>query len=117
MFRQEPSKKIETIIANLEKLGKAIVAIKGESFSGNFLGSVSLEHDGGDRVLKISGCGCHIHVKWNDVKNVIVDEQDVGYGPEAVIKLIDSNQSSVVYFFYPQHTKEKLTNAITLSPL
>lgn len=57
-----PSEKVKKIIKNVQKLGKAIVAIRGDGFSGNLLGTICLEEDNGDCVLKIGECKCHIHI-------------------------------------------------------
>ena len=109
-----PSDKIIKIITSIKKLGKTIVAIRGDGFSGNLLGTISLGEDGRDCVLRIDECKCHIHVDWKRISDVLVDEEDVGYGPEGVIRLIDFKNKPIVHLFYSHYSKEYLKNALSL---
>ena len=96
----------------MNKLGDTIIAIRGDGFSGNLLGTIQIGEDGRDVVLRIKTCKCHVHVEWDRVHDVIVDEEDVGYGAEPVVRMVDQNKKAIVHFFYPSLTKEKILKVI-----
>jgi len=107
-----PSEKIKNIIEKISKLGQAIVAIRGNSFSGNLIGTVGLAEDGRKIILKMSECKCHVHLDWGRITDAIIEEEDVGYGPEPVIRLIDKQKNHVVHFFYPKLSIEKVKKGL-----
>ena len=111
----EPSSVVKKAISGLGSLGKAIVAIRGDGFSCNLIGPVGLGRDGGDQVITVGDCKCHIHIDWGKADKFIVDEEDVGYGPEPVARLVDSEGKPIVHFFYPWLSKEKLIAVCCLS--
>ena len=107
-----PSEKIKKIIEKMSTLGNTIIAIRGDGFSGNLLGTIQIGEDGRDVVLRIKSCKCHVHVEWAQVNDVIIEEEDVGYGAEPVVRMIDKNKKAIVHFFYPSLTKEKISKVI-----
>lgn len=99
-----PSAHIRRAIEKLAALGPAVVAVRGPGFSANLLGTVYIGEDGGDPVLRIEGCDCHIHLMWDRIRAYVLEREDVGYGPEPVMYLLDENAEPVVNLFYPRKT-------------
>ena len=118
-YESPPSLIIQQMIAKLAPLGKAVIAARNEEmgWSANILRSVSLGDDGGDPVLggkpaPPGECTCHIHVKWNQVCGYALEQEDVGYGPEAVIYLLNEHGESIIRIFYPEKTYAEVEAAL-----
>ena len=106
-YAAEPSTIVGQVIEKLAVLGDAVVAVRGPGFSANLIGKVYIGEDGGDPVLRVEDCKnpkCHIHVKWNWIEGYCLAQEDVGYGPEPVIYLIDKDGDPIVNIFYPGKT-------------
>ena len=97
-----PRDDIRKAIEKLNALGPAVVAVRGASFSANLLGTVYIGDDNGDPVLRVESCSCHIHVMWNKIHGFVLAEEDVGFGPEPVVYLVDKDQQPVINLFYPK---------------
>ena len=111
-YEGEPDVRIREVIGKLEQLGSAVVAVRGPGFSANLAGVVYIGKDGDDPVLKveirgdgcIERCGCHIHLMWSKIHSYVLELEDVGYGPEPVVYLLDEHAKPVVNLFYPGKT-------------
>lgn len=96
---------IAEAIGRLAALGEAIVAVRGNRSSANLKGVVSIELDGGDPVLGVGGCTCHVHLEWDQLAGFVPGQEDVGHGvAEPVLYLVDVEGEPVVRLFYPEKT-------------
>lgn len=113
-YEGEPSDHIRQVIKKLAKLGKhGVVAARGNGFSANILGTIYMGKDGDDPVLRgkkdgMDECTCHIHVMWDKVHDYVLEREDVGYGPEPVIYLVDENGEPIINIFFPGMTFEEI---------
>ena len=112
---EQPSDHIKDGFVKLESLGKAIVAARGDRFSANLLGVPTLGKDGGECVVRIGDCSCHIHMDWPSIHGFMVDQEDVGFGPEPVVRLVDDSHRAVIHFFYPKMSMEKVNKIMGVS--
>lgn len=108
-YENPPNPRIQEMIAKLAPLGRAVIACRGDGFSANILGTVYIGKDGDDPVLRgkvppPGECTCHVHIKWNLVCNYALKQEDVSYGPEPVIYLLDKYGDPIVRIFYPGRT-------------
>lgn len=53
-------------------------------------------------------CHCHIHIIWNKIHAYVLEREDVGYGAEPVVYLIDEDAEPVVNLFYPEKKYEEV---------
>ncbi len=111
-IKSEPSPEIKKVIAALKSLGKAIIAVRSDVGSVNLVGTIGVGRDGGEPVLSIGECKCHIHMHWDKVVKITVEEQDVGYGNEGVVKFMDAQGNTMFSAYYPGNTQEKIRKAI-----
>ena len=109
---QKPSPEIQKVLAMLKSLGKAIVAVRSDAGSVNLIGTISIGRDGGEPVLSIGGCQCHIHMNWDKLVKIVIEEADVGYGSEGVVRFMDTQGNLIFSAYYPSHTQEKIRKAI-----
>ncbi len=116
-YEPPPNPVIRQMLAKLTPLGKAVIACRGDGFSANIGGTIHLGEDGGDPVLRgkpapSDECDCHVHIKWNQVCGYELKQEDVGYGPEAVICLLNEHGESIIRIFYPHRTFAEVQAAL-----
>lgn len=101
-----PSAHIQQMLKKLWILGSGVTVGRGDSYSANVVGTVHPGDDGGPVIRGKKAfpgeCECHFHIKWHEVTHYEVKEEDVGYGPEAVIYLLGDNEKVIVRIFYPR---------------
>lgn len=108
-YAGSPDERIKNMLDNLTGLGRAVIAGRGNGFSANIAGTIYLGEDGGDPVLRrkkppLGECDCHVHIKWDRIHDFVLKNEDVGYGPEAVIYLLGEDGEPIVRIFYPDRT-------------
>ena len=108
LYAGRPPDHVHELLRKLASLGDVIVAVRGPNFSANLLGTLYVGEDGGDPVLRMKGCDCHIHVRWDKLYGYHLEREDVGYGPEPVVYLVDINKDPVINLFYPDKTYEEI---------
>ncbi|MEK7541574.1 MAG: hypothetical protein AAB533_01870 [Patescibacteria group bacterium] len=113
-YAGSPYPDIRQVIEKLAELGRVVVAVRGPGFSANLVGVVNLGEDGGDPVLRIKGCDCHIHLMWDKIHHHTLAYEDVGYGPAPVIYLLGEDGEPVVNLFPLDKTLEE-TDALLVS--
>lgn len=118
-YEPPPSQMIREMIAKLALLGKAVIAARDADgrWSANIEGTVYIGDDGGDPVLRgkkapPGECTCHIHVRWNQICGYTLKQEDVGYGPEAVIYLFNEHGEPIIRIFYPHRTFAEVQAAL-----
>ena len=116
-YANPPGDNIRQVIERLGKLGPAVVAVRGTGFSANLLGTISMGDDNGDPVLRVDGCDCHVHVMWGYVHSHRLEQEDVGFGPEPVVYLVDKDSKPVVNLFYPKKTYAEVEAALDESTM
>lgn len=112
-----PDEHIRHMLDKLAVLGKAVIAGRGDCFSANISGTVYVGEDGGDPVLRgkvpPSGeCDCHVHLMWDQIRDFALKQEDVGYGPEAVIYLLGEGGEPIVRIFYPDRKYAEVEAAL-----
>lgn len=108
LYAGSPPAVVPEVLEKLASLGDAVVAARGLYFSTNLLGPVYVGEDGGDPVLRVRKCDCHVHVMWDKIHGYRLAREDVGYGPEPVVYLLGEDGEPVVNLFYPEKTFEEV---------
>lgn len=107
-----PSERVRRGVDALNSLGQAIVAARGNGFSANILGVPTLGRDGNEVVISLDNCGCHLHVEWELAHGFKVETDDVGYGPEPVVLMVDGAGETMLRFYYPRQSLKKIKGAL-----
>jgi hypothetical protein len=111
--RSRPNGRLGALITALTPLDGAIVVVRGDRWSANLCGRVRIGRDGADPyAIRLVDCGCHLHVDWSELDRFTYREEDVGYGPEPTVQLLDLTGRERVRIFFPPASRREVLLAL-----
>ena len=105
---KHPDQDLEQKLRKLERLGSVIVVLRSDYCSANLVGPFKIFRSNKETTIAIDKCKCHIHVQWDKIDKITIEDQDVGYGPEGVVKFLNQESIPVLSFYYRQHNARSI---------
>lgn len=113
MARAAPSDRTRQILEILAKMGPGIFVPQSSALRANLVGTPVIAGDGDDPFsLRLMECRCHMHVDWNRVASVAASVEDLGYGNEGVLSILDESGKALAKVYYKAEQLEHLPGVI-----